>query len=550
MMTDTAPPDWMEEAPHPATDEDAPPTMDEAPADAPILGAEATWHQAPAEEAAEKIAAWPDVFLRIDGASLVWCDDRGLPEMRPCLHEIDAPLLRGLIGERRLEFASNTRDKTTGKWSVKRVRSPAALVERIVTTRPGKWRVMRGMMDTPYLLASGELINAPGYRDGLWMSKSAAIDLATVPDYVHPRPEGYTAEHSAEFAKWFLDDLDGIEWATPADRSAAFAYALTLLSRAAYRRCPIILITAPLPGSGKDLVAKCMENAIYGMEAVRVTPPPGRQDDSTTELDKKIAAALLSGESTIVIGDAQKVCSPTIYGMVTEERSQGFRELGRSVAIPPPKCLIFVGIGNNPTIGTDIIRRAMSIRIVPSRPNPERRKFSRSEDSLIGEYRARRAIAICGLTNIIRGALHAGPRADMVECPFSGWASMVQAACMHAGLPDPLLARDALHQRTESADAGIGEFIAAWWDYRGSMSVSVAQAIAPLATTDEAHASVTYRAALRSLHPKIEPAILGKMLSAADDATFAVAQSDGTVIAVRLVHTKPQGRSVYSLVRC
>lgn len=543
-------PHWMNDAPHPADDDGfvEPLPTDEPPADAPILGSGATWHQAPAEEAAARIAAWPDVFLRIDGTSLVWCDDRGLPEMRPCLHEIDGGLLRGLIGERRLEFAANTRTKD-GKWATKRVLAPGPLVERIVTTRPGRWRVMRGMMDTPYLLANGELVNTPGYRDGLWLNRNAIIDLSAVPEHLLPTEEGWDKERSAAFAEAFLSDLDGIEWATPADRSAAFAYALTLLSRAAYRRCPIILITAPLPGSGKDLVAKCMENAIYGMESVRVTPPPGRADDSTTELDKKIAAALLSGESTIVIGDAMKVCSSTIYGMVTEERSQGFRELGRSIAIPPPKCLIFVGIGNNPTVGVDIIRRAMSIRITPRSPNPERRKFARSEDSLIAEYRARRAVTICGLTNIIRGALR-NPPPDMIGCSFSGWASMVQAACIHAGLPDPLLARDALQQRVEGSESGLGEFIAAWWAYRGTLPVTVAQALAPLTQTDEAHDSVNYRTALRALHPKIEASVLGKMLGSADDSPFEVTQSDGSRIAVRLVHTRPQGRSTYSLARC
>lgn len=547
-MTEAAPPSWLDDIPHPA-EEEAAPTEPPPPDADPIVGSDATWHQAPAEEAAARIAAWPDVFLRIDGASLVWCDDRGLPEMRPCLHEVKPELLRGLIGERRLEFVAKTRDKD-GKVGTKRVRSPAALVERIVTTRPGQWRVMRGMMDTPYLLPSGELVNEPGYRDGLWLTKNAPIDLGAVPKHLLPVEEGWDSETSAAFADAFLADLSGIEWATSADRSAAFAYALTLLSRAAYRRCPIILITAPLPGSGKDLVAKCMENAVYGMEAVRVTPPGGRTDDSVTELDKKIAAALLSGESTIVIGDAQKVCSPTIYGMVTEERSQGFRELGRNIAIPPPKCLTFVGIGNNPTIGNDIVRRAMSIRITPSKPNPERRKFALSEDALIAEYRSRRAATICGLTNIIRGAMRAGPPEDMIECPFSGWSRMVQAACIHAGLPDPLLARDALRQRTEPTDAGLGELIAAWWDYRGTMSVTVSQAIAPLAHTDENYASVNYRTALRALHPKIDAAVLGKMLSSANDTPFEVATSDGGSIAVRLVHTKPQGRSTYTLVRC
>ena len=540
-MREAIGPEWVNDVPHPADSydvEDVEPATAAPPGDGAIAGTDATWHQAPAEEAADRIAAWPDMFLRIDGAALSWVDDRGLPEMRPCLHEVDAPLLRGLIGARRLEFMSEVFDKDEKKKArMKKVRTPASLVERIVTTRPGKWRVMRGVMDTPYLLSSGELVNEPGYRDGLWLARNAVLDLDTVPRHIRPTPGGWDAKESAAWVETFLDELSGIEWATPADRSAALAYALTLLSRAAYRRCPIILITAPLPGSGKDLVAKCMENAIYGMEAIRVTPPPGRQDDSTTELDKKIAAALLSGESTIVIGDAQKVCSPTIYGMVTEERSQGFRELGRSVAIPPPRCLLFVGIGNNPTIGTDIIRR-------------EQRVFVRSEDDTILSYRNRRSVAICALTNIIRGAIKAGPRSDMIASPFSGWARMVQAACMHAGLPDPLLARDALNQRTESTEAGLGELIAAWWAYRGPMSVSVAQAVAPLGETDEARASIAYRVALRALHPKIDAAALGKALGAANDTPFAVEQSDGTQIAVRLVHTKPQGRSTYSLVPC
>lgn len=523
-----------------------------APKDPPIQGAKATWGEEPAEIAADKVAAWPDVFLRSDGASLTWLEDRGRPGMRPVLHDLDQSLLRGLFAARRVKFTEREKGDDD-KWRTKKVPPPGALCERIVTTRPGdNWRVIEGLAHAPYLTATGAVVSEPGYLDGLWLAKSGALDLRTVPPIARLRPDGYEPEEAKEAAEALLYDLRGIEWASDGDRSASLSYFFTLVARPAFRLCPLFLFTAPFSGSGKDLVAKCWESAAYGYEAIRVTPSPGRVEEAGAELDKRIGAAMLAGESTIVIGDARHLTSPTLYGLTTEGRAQGFRALGLSESIPVPRNLVLAGIGNNPEIGPDIVRRAVSVRIVPKTNEPAKRRFELSEEELIGRYRERRANYLCVAANIIRGALkNPPPREFLIPSSFGGWSRMVQAACVYAGLPDPLLSREALQRRVVQDDALslLAPLIAAWWLFRGSMKVTATQALSALKHPSEEHATQSYREALIGIDEKVTPQRLGALLAKADDQNWLVPDVTGELVHVQLRMTRPGNVAHYALER-
>jgi hypothetical protein len=513
-----------------------------------VLGSKATWGVEPAEKIAADMARWPDVFVRYDGSELVWLDDRGRANVKPVIRSLSESIGRSLLNERRVTFAEKTKTED-GKWAMRRVPPPGPLLERIIATMPGDgWRVLDGLVQAPYMLADGSVVNEAGYRDGLWLSRSAALSLDEVKPPARIMPEGYAPEDAAHAAQLILQDLDGIEWATPGDRSAAFAYFLTLITRPAYRLCPIFLFTAPKSGSGKDLVAKCLENAAHGQEAMRVNPSPGRADEAATELDKRLGAAMRTGEATIVIGDARKIVSPTIYGLTTEARAQGFRVLGESEAIAPPKNLILAAIGNNPELGIDVIRRAVSIRIVPRTSRPEQRTFKLTEEALQALYRDRRAMYLSAAVNIVRGAMRA-PTPAMIPCSFAGWSRMVQAACIYAGLPDPLESREALRQRVTADDpaSALAQLMGAWWDYRGTMRVTATQACAPLSSTDDGARS--YREALMGIDQKLTPQALGRLLASADETSFEVPDSAGELVQVQLRLTRPGNVTHYELRR-
>ena len=535
--------------------------------DGSIVGAEATWGEEPAERAAEVVAAWPDVFLRPDGSGLIWCDDRGRSGIRPVLQELDQRTLRGRFQSARTVF--KVRVKTDEGWSARKVPPPVQLLDRIVTTRPGDtWRVLDGVAVAPYVLATGEMVVKPGWRDGLYLARGNLLDLSQVPSVVaevaaerkvdatallagvRPRPEGYDADEAAFAVDLILSDLGGIEWASPGDRSAALAYFLTLISRPAYRLCPFFLFHAPLSGSGKDLVAKCMEYAAHGMEAMRITPPPGTPEEQATELEKRMTAALRAGESTIVLGDVKQIASGTIFAMTTEARAQGPRTLGVSEAVRPPRNLIMVGVGNNPSIASDMIRRSVSCRLMPSTGRPAERKFDLTEEQLTARYCDRRALYFCLGVNLLRGALRAAVP-DLLPCSFASWSRMVQAACVHAGLPDPLLSRGALEMRVGQDDASqaLAPLMLAWWAYRGDLRVTATQALAPLTNPQEDHAAREYVAALRGIDPRINARELGVMLASSDDATFEVISSAGEPIRVRLKRQKANGVHSYALER-
>ncbi len=511
----------------------------------PIEGTPATWGQMPAEEAAARLATMPDVFRRSDGSALVWIDDRGGTETRPRLADLDVHTCAGLLDARRVCFVRAEKQRLVP------VSPPIATCRRIVTTMPGDgWRVIRAVVDAPYLLPDGTLINEAGYRDGLWLARDAVVPLGGLPDVLRIREGGYDADEARVAADFILHELRQVEWATPADRSVALAYLLTLITRPAYRLAPIFLFTAPDSGSGKDLVAKCMENAAFGREAIRINPPPGRAEDTAAELDKRIGAAMLDGESTIVLGDIRRVISPTIYGLTTEERSQGYRVLGQSKSIAVPRNLLIVGVGNNPELGIDIIRRAVSCRLMPRSANPSERVFAKTERELILDYRARRPQMIAAAVNIVRGALRA-PRPTMITSSFSEWSAMVQAACIHAGLPDPLEGREALKSRIADDDPRkvLAPLMTEWAALFGTgrdRRKKVAELCQPL-QGDATDMTRDYRAAMHEISPTMTPAHLGRLLSSAEDKHFDVERSDGSRQLVQLVKRVVNGSPHYWL---
>lgn len=523
--------------------------QEEAPPDW-IEGTKATWGQEPAEVAAARVAAMPDVFIRANGAALVWLDDRGWADVRPRMQDLDQPTLRGLFNDRRVIFASRQFDKSRNAYVRRPCPPPNAVCERIVATRPGNdWRIIKGVADAPYLLADGAMVNEPGYRDGLWLCRNSVLDLTTIPVDMLPVEGGWDAETSAAAAGLIMSEMCQIEWQSPADKSAAFAYLLTLLTRPAYRLAPIFLFTAPGPGSGKDLVAKCMENAAFGFDAIRINPPPGRNDDAAVEMDKKIGAAMLEGESTIVLGDIRKLVSPTIYGLTTEERAQGFRVLGVSQAIPVPRNLTLVGVGNNPEIGPDLVRRSVSCRLTPRSSTPEERTFTKTEAQLIAHYREQRPYILAAATNIVRGALRA-PAPQMIPSPFSGWARIVQAACIHAGLGDPLQGREVLRARVAEDDPRrtLAPFVVQWWSMFRDSWKRPSDLLSPL-QGDATEMTRDYRAALHEISAQPSAAVLGKLLATVDDAVFDVYTSSSDPIKVSMKRKTSNGSKWFQLLQ-
>ena len=543
------PPGWLEstapigdliyDGPIPPT---APPPEE---ADTWIRGDGPTWPQAPAEEAAKRLAEQPDVFLRENGASLVWLDDRGRPTVRPRMTDLDVPTLRGLIAKCRIVFATEVYNKKKREFDLRPVATPLPLCERIVTTRPGDdWRIISGIADAPYMLGDGAFVNTAGYRDGLWLCRNSTV---AIPEDVTLQPSGWDATTSARAAAFILGELHQVDWQAPCDRSAAFAYLLTLFTRPAYQLAPVFLFTAPDSGSGKDLIAKCMESAVHGFEAVRINPPPGRTDDAAAEMDKKIGAAMKAGESTIVLGDIRQLMSPTIYGLTTEKRAQGFRVLGQSELIPVPRNLTLVGVGNNPEIGIDMVRRSVSIRITPRCQTPSERIFDKTETQLIEHYITERPYILGALANIVRGALHA-PAPVMLPSPFSGWSRLVQASCIHAGLPDPLIGRETLKDRVSADDPKrlMSPFIAEWWRVFRDTRRRPSDLLLPLKVPDTEEMR-PYCAALSEVHAAPSAAVLGKLLAAIEDGSFNVQDHDGTPQLVQLCRTAKNGSKLYWL---
>ena len=136
----------------------------------------------------------------------------------------------------------------------------------------------------------------------------------------------------------------------------------------------------------------------------------------------------------------------------------------------------------------------------------------------------------------------------MIASPFSGWARMVQASCLFAGLGDPLQGREVLRARVAEDDPRrvLAPFVVQWWAMFRDAWKRPSDLLAPL-TGDATESTRDYRAALHEISSTPSPAVLGKLLASCDDAAFEVYSSSGATIRVQLGRKAQNGSKWFVL---
>ena len=130
------------------------------------------------------------------------------------------------------------------------------------------------------------------------------------------------------------------------------------------------------------------------------------------------------------------------------------RILGQSRTVELPLKMAWFGTGNNIQFVADLPRRICHIRLEPTVERPDQVggfKYT-NVDQYVKQNRAR-FVAAC--LTILRGWFADGKK-DKNLPPwgsFEGWSSVVRNAVVWAGLPDPGLTRQAVHDADEDTHA-------------------------------------------------------------------------------------------------
>lgn len=272
----------------------------------------------------------------------------------------------------------------------------AALVEM------GHWQhipKLRAVVDHPLWLAPGRA------HEGGYDLKSGIYCTAPQPAW-RARADA-TQEEAEESLCALRDAIKTFPWAAPCDEAAALASMLCSLSRPVLEVAPLLLITAPTPGSGKGLLGQAIAQFAQASPAAGATLSA---DDE--EVRKDLFSRLLQSRQVIFFDEIAGVAgasldSPALRTLATSPIFSS-RILGSTRESEVSTSTLVIISANNATPGADSARRMIEIRLDPRCESPAGRRFTGPEPA----------------------AFINSHRQEMIRA-----AMTIQAAYIHAGLP-------------------------------------------------------------------------------------------------------------------
>jgi putative DNA primase/helicase len=145
-----------------------------------------------------------------------------------------------------------------------------------------------------------------------------------------------SSKEDARQALALLDELlDGFPFVAPADRSVALSALLTILDRRSMTSAPLHAFTSPAPGTGKSLLVD-----IAAMLATRQPMPVISQGRTEEELEKRLGAALLAGDTAIALDNCEHPLQSTFLCQALTQQKLNIRVLGASKNVETASALV------------------------------------------------------------------------------------------------------------------------------------------------------------------------------------------------------------------
>lgn len=250
------------------------------------------------------------------------------------------------------------------KWRA--IDCPADLCRNILLA--GNWkhfRPLEGIATAPFLRPDLTVCDTPGYdaASGVYYAPTAQFP---------PIPQSPTKDDAWEALARLREPFRQFPYAEGAE-AAFLAHVLASAARHAIDTMPVFCYTAPIVASGKSLLASMASRIANGVE-----PGMSPYTDDGEELRKVLFAALIAGDSTIVLDNVPngaKVRAPILCGFTTAAVYSD-RRLGASERLTlPNRCGVLL-TGNNITPAGDLARRCLVVRLDVNAETARGRQFA------------------------------------------------------------------------------------------------------------------------------------------------------------------------------
>lgn len=329
-----------------------------------------------------------------------------------------------------------------------------SMLEGLLPEQIDKFRVVNQITKAPFFNKSGTLVFQSGYDEE---SKTLLCDA----------PEGIDPEMfatSAEAINFIYTVFHEFKFQTMAEFANYLGAMLTPMMRPMYSGpTPWLIIEANTPGSGKTLLADCLQ-IIYGYQPTRHVLSYKEE-----EIEKKMLT-ILQATVPIVLFDNVKhaVDSPTLEAIATSGDEYQGRLLGKNEDRVCPVRQLFIITSNNATMSVDAARRFLRVRLCRTGPatttTGDQHRFEVKD--LRAYVEQLRPQILSALIKIVSDWLAADrPVADSVPLlpSFEVFCEHVGAAMHYAGRTD-WLANFEEAKRAFSVNDDWSTFIATWFE--------------------------------------------------------------------------------------
>ena len=367
--------------------------------------------------------------------------------------------------------------------------------------------VLTAITGAPIFTPTGDLIVTPGHNreTGIYYAPAEGFRVPLVPK----RPTLADIDGAKNLLLFeLMGDFPFIE-------EAEQAHAVALLLLPFVRELisgptPLHLITKPMQGSGATLLATVLLYPSVGQWTAAMTE--GRDED---EWRKRLTAALRKGTQAIFFDNLRNQLDSAAVASAITATEWSDRKLGSSDMIHVPVRAAWVATGNNPTLSSEMSRRAIRIRIDPRSDKPWLRENFRHPNLRQWVERNREHLVWAALT-LVQSWLSAG-RPIQPESPtlgmFEKWSGVIGGILCHCGIPGFMSNLLDFYEEADAEGAEYRGFIADWWNQHKNNIVGVSE-LFKIASTADSTLQLGYGG------EQSQKTVLGKLLSRIKDRHY------------------------------
>jgi hypothetical protein len=349
---------------------------------------------------------------------------------------------------------------------------PPALCQTIIDLRDVRvLKKLNGLITTPTLRPDGTLLQRIGYDKETGLYYSGPRYLARIP----LSPSREEAQQALE-ALWkpFTD----FPFCSNLDRAVHLSAVLTSAVRAVLPAAPGFAYDAPIQGSGKTLLARCVGVLAQGEEP-SVWPHTANTNDEETR--KRIFTVLCSGKRVLIWDNVVSTFDSAALAACMTSPTYTDRILGKSDSTTVPNRMLLVLTGNNIQLQGEMPRRVLVSRIDPQTEKPFAREFALDP---YAHCRAHRQSMVEAALTLIRAFLTCGCKRPISGklASFEEWDSWVRRAVIFADELRPGMFGDVMdvikaNQAVDPELETLVGLLSAWHSAFGSRPVHAADVI-------------------------------------------------------------------------